>query len=122
MWENEFGRTPTLEELEAIDGAPIKPHDKRFLTTVPTQPRSWNTLQRIVEATEAVLADRQLGREKFTTTDIIEQTGRDGKGEQIPVGLFYRYFSDRIAAMNYVWPSRQDTFFDPTNRPPVSQP
>jgi len=114
-------RSPTLQELEAIDGARIKPYDERFLVNIPTQKRAIATLKRIVDATEAVLADQNIGREKISYIDIITQTGRDGKGKQISVGLFYRYFTNEIAAMNFVWPGRRDTFFIPRNRPPVSQ-
>jgi len=110
-------RTPTLQELEAIDGGPIQPYDERFLVNKPIQRRAFITLQRIVDATEVALADPAIGREKISYIHIINQTGRDGTGKPITVGVFYRYFNNEICAMNYVWPERRDIFFNPANRP-----
>lgn len=67
------------------------------LRNVPTQARSRERLQRLLDAGAAVLATE--GAEALTTTRIAEAAG-------VPVGSLYRYFEDKEAivealALNY---------------------
>jgi AcrR family transcriptional regulator len=58
------------------------------LRNVPTQARSRERVQRVLDAADRVLADE--GPHAFTTTRLAESAG-------IPVGSVYRYFPDKQA-------------------------
>ena len=58
-------------------------------------------IEQIVAAALIVLARN--GRDRFTTADIAAEAG-------VSIGTIYRYFADRVAILDHVWPNRRDTF------------
>jgi len=69
----------------------------------PKQPRSSVTLEKLRDAIAAVLRDPKIGRDRITTKDVAALAG-------VSIGTVYRYFPDRLAMIDDVWPSRRDTF------------
>ena len=69
----------------------------------PKQPRSSATLEKLRDAIAAVLRDPKIGRDRITTKDVAALAG-------VSIGTVYRYFPDRLAMIDDVWPSRRDTF------------
>ena len=69
----------------------------------PKQPRSSVTLEKLRSAIAAVLRDPTIGRDRITTKDVAALAG-------VSIGTVYRYFPDRLAMIDDVWPSRRDTF------------
>lgn len=71
------------------------------LRIIPVQHRSHVQIEQIVAAALIVLA--QIGRDRFTTADIAAEA-------RVSIGTVYRYFADRVAILDYVWPNRSDIF------------
>jgi AcrR family transcriptional regulator len=69
----------------------------------PIQNRAVRTKQEIEGAAITVL--KTIGRDAFTTSDVAKQAG-------VSIGTLYRYFEDRIAILDAVWPERKDITFD----------
>lgn len=65
----------------------------------PRQLRSRKTVEDIEEAARVVL--ETIGRDDFTTAQIAEQAG-------VPIGSVYRYFANRRAVLDRLWPDRRD--------------
>jgi Bacterial regulatory proteins, tetR family len=63
----------------------------------PTQARAVQTLQRIEAAALQVLAEH--GRDRFSTGDVAKVAGYS-------IGTLYRYFADRVALLDHIWPDR----------------
>jgi AcrR family transcriptional regulator len=70
----------------------------------PQQRRSVATLEKIELAIKTVLRDSEVGRDRFTTAQVAEVAG-------VSIGTVDRYFSDRTAMLEHVWPDRADTYF-----------
>jgi hypothetical protein len=66
----------------------------------PVQSRAQLTLLRIEKAIRIVLADPELGRDRFTTNQVAEIA-------KVSIGTVYRYFPDRVAMLDHVWPHRE---------------
>jgi AcrR family transcriptional regulator len=75
----------------------------KVLRHPPKQPRSWVTLEKLRSAIAAVLRDPKIGRDRITTKDVAALAG-------VSIGTVYRYFPDRLAMIDDVWPTRTDTF------------
>ena len=65
--------------------------------TIPVQTRSNERLARLAKAAKEVIAER--GRDRFTTADIAKRSGS-------AIGTVYRYFPDRVAVLDYIYPDR----------------
>jgi len=74
----------------------------------PKQPRSRKTVEDIEDAARIVL--ETIGRDAFTTAQIAAQAG-------VPIGSVYRYFNNRRAILDRLWPDRRDDIM-PTIKEP----
>jgi AcrR family transcriptional regulator len=72
-----------------------------ILRNKPVQERSQARLEQILDAAREALADPAMGRDRFTTADVARISG-------CSIGTVYRYFPDRIAILDRVWPDRAD--------------
>ena len=72
------------------------------LRHTPVQARSKKTVEKLEEAAKVVL--ETIGRDAFTTAHVAEQAG-------VSIGTLYRYWPDRVAILDHIWPGRADTFF-----------
>lgn len=70
------------------------------MRTEPKQDRARRQIQAIEDAARIIL--RTKGRDEFTTGDIAEVA-------DISIGTIYRYFPNRVAVLDRVWPDRRDT-------------
>ncbi|WP_409157255.1 helix-turn-helix domain-containing protein [Lacisediminihabitans sp. H27-G8] len=70
----------------------------------PQQQRSRATLERLENAARRVLA--QQGRDEFTTAQV-------ANAANVSIGTLYRYFPDRTAILDHVWPDRQSPYIPP---------
>jgi AcrR family transcriptional regulator len=68
----------------------------------PVQVRARRTVDKIVDAVRVVLRDSDVGRDRFTTKQVAQVAGCRS-------GTVYRYFPDRLATLEYVWPDRADS-------------
>ena len=66
-----------------------------ILRTAPVQLRSTKRIQAIADATREAI--RIHGRDHFTTNDVAALAG-------CSIGVVYRYFDDRLALLEYVYP------------------
>ncbi|WP_213817042.1 TetR/AcrR family transcriptional regulator [Glaciihabitans sp. dw_435] len=69
----------------------------------PVQSRAYATLGKIEDAIRAVLCDPDIGRDRFSTGQVAELAG-------VSIGTVYRYFPDRRAMLEHIWPERADTY------------
>ena len=69
------------------------------LRVQPKQRRAIAQLAAIEEAARYVLGTK--GRDRFTTKDIASRA-------HVSIGTVYRYFPDRVAILDHVWPDRKD--------------
>jgi AcrR family transcriptional regulator len=67
----------------------------------PVQERSTATLAKITAAATVVLA--RVGRDRLTTTAVAEEAG-------VSIGTVYRYFVDRVAVLDAIYPNRDPGF------------
>ncbi len=95
------GRIADREGEENLSDEPTQFEGK--LRNVPIQARSRARLRSVLDAADAVLADR--GADGFTTTRIAEVAG-------IPVGSVYRYFPDKQAIVEALAVSYWSDFED----------
>lgn len=65
----------------------------------PQQARAERTLQNIVDAARAELAEH--GRDRLTTALVAARA-------RVSIGTFYRYFDDRVALLDYLHPDRTE--------------
>lgn len=70
-----------------------------YLRIEPLQTRSRATVTRIEDAARIVLA--RTGRDRLTTSEVAKQAG-------MSIGSLYRYFPDRVAILDRIWPERRD--------------
>jgi AcrR family transcriptional regulator len=73
-----------------------------ILRNKPVQERSQARLLDIMDAAREALADPAIGRDRFTTADVARISG-------CSIGTVYRYFPDRVAILDRVWPERNDS-------------
>jgi len=93
-------------------------HDVKYLKRIPKVQRGWDTLNKIVEAAEAVLTNPKYGRDSFSIKLVLEELSR--RDQSIADGTVYTYFDGKLPLLNYVWPERCDDVFIPTKElPPV---
>jgi len=96
----------------------IKRHDRKYLTHIPTQQRGWDTVNKIVEAAEAVLANPAMDRDNFSMKLVLEEIARSEN--KLAEGTPYTYFSGKLPLLNYIWPERPNDVYIPTKElPPV---
>jgi AcrR family transcriptional regulator len=69
------------------------------LRNTPIQNRSQSRLTTIENAARAALAE--LGRDRLTTASIAERAN-------CSIGTVYRYFPDRVAILDHIWPDRDE--------------
>lgn len=69
----------------------------------PIQARSNSRLQTIRLAALQHLAD--VGRDRFSTAGVVKLAG-------CSIGTFYRYFDDRVAILDDIWPDRDSVLED----------
>ena len=69
------------------------------LRNTPIQNRSQSRLTTIEDAARAALAE--LGRDRLTTASIAERAN-------CSIGTVYRYFPDRVAILDHIWPDRDE--------------
>ena len=81
-----------------------------ILRNNPQQERARTTVAQLEEAAKIVL--ETIGRDKFSTADIAAQSGRS-------IGTVYRYWPNRHAVLEHIWPDRADEFL---NRTTLGQP
>ncbi|MFM9921307.1 TetR/AcrR family transcriptional regulator [Lacisediminihabitans sp. H27-G8] len=67
----------------------------------PQQVRSRATFENIEQAARDVLASE--GRDRFTTAQVAASAG-------VSIGTLYRYFPDRVAILDHVWPERESPY------------
>jgi hypothetical protein len=79
------------------------PEAYAILRNVPVQRRSRIQLANIVFAGLVTIVE--IGRDNFRTEDIAQAAN-------VSIGTFYRYFKDRVALLDYLWPERRDTYFE----------
>lgn len=72
--------------------------------TVPVQQRSLNTLESLRKAAREVITEK--GRDRFTTNDVAERAGTS-------IGTLYRYFPDRVAILDDLYPNREMVLVEP---------
>jgi hypothetical protein len=70
-----------------------------YLRNEPIQKRSRAMVTRIEDAARIVLA--RTGRDRMTTGQVTNEAG-------IAIGSLYRYFPDRVAILDRIWPDRRD--------------
>lgn len=63
----------------------------------PVQYRSRVRLAQLEQAARAVIARE--GRDTFTTKHVADEAGAS-------IGTVYRYFPDRVAILDHLWPNR----------------
>ena len=88
---------------EAPAGLLIK-KNLHVLRVIPTQQRAVATLNKLVVVAREILSTT--GRETFSLVDVSERAG-------FAVGTAYRYFTNEVAMLNYVWPKRRDIILQP---------
>ena len=79
-----------------------EPTPSRF---APVQERSRKTVDKLVRAAKELLADPEVGRDRFTTAMVAERAG-------VSIGTFYRYFSDRVDLLDAIWLNRRDSYLE----------
>jgi AcrR family transcriptional regulator len=72
---------------EAIDRLPLTPHQERAVRTVRGM---------LIAADEMIARD---GFDRFTTADVAQAAG-------VSIGIVYRYFTDRVAILDALYPDR----------------
>jgi DNA-binding transcriptional regulator YbjK len=77
------------------------------LRVQPKQRRAIAQLHAIEDAARYVLGTK--GRDRFTTKDIASRA-------QVSIGTVYRYFPDRVAILDHVWPDRKDVTLPSTKK------
>lgn len=82
------------ENIRHEDGSPV-----RILRTEPVQGRSSARLAQIEAAARTVIARH--GRDAFTTQHIADEAG-------CSIGTVYRYFVDRVAVLDHLYPERSE--------------
>jgi hypothetical protein len=70
------------------------------LRTSPVQQRSLDRLAAITAAAHQALAEN--GRDRFTTQQVAEISG-------CSIGTIYRYFDDRVAILDAIFPDRDQS-------------
>lgn len=93
--------TQIRESLDILDD---------LLRNRPVQARSQARLEQLEAAAREALADPEIGRDRITTADVARISGTS-------IGTVYRYFPDRVAILDRVWPDRQSPVFDITAIP-----
>jgi hypothetical protein len=73
------------------------------LRNLPVQSGAQSTLCHIEDAIGAVLSDPDIGRNRFTTNQLA----------QVSIGTVYRYFPDRVAMLDHIWPHRESGHLPP---------
>ncbi|WP_165066119.1 TetR/AcrR family transcriptional regulator [Marisediminicola senii] len=73
------------------------------LRNAPRQKRAGRTVATIEAAVRDILADPEWGRDRLTTGQVAKLAG-------VSIGTIYRYFPDRLALLDHVWPDRGSTF------------
>lgn len=63
----------------------------------PIQDRAYRRLEQLEQAARTVIARE--GRDAFTTAQIAQEAGAS-------IGTVYRYFPDRLAILDHLWPNR----------------
>jgi len=71
----------------------------QLLRVTPQQDRAEKRLQEIRQAARELIAE--LGRDRFTTNDLAVRAG-------CSIGTVYRYFADRVAILDDLYPDRCD--------------
>jgi AcrR family transcriptional regulator len=98
----------TITERPAVDTNDQIQHAlDELLRNRPVQARSHARLNRLEAAARQALADPAIGRDRITTADVARISG-------CSIGTVYRYFPDRIAILDRIWPNRQDNVLDIT--------
>jgi len=96
----------------------LKRHDQKYLKHVPTQQRGWDTLNKIVDAAETVLANPKHGRDNFSIKLVLDELAR--RDQSIADGTVYTYFDGKLPLLNYIWPERPNDVYTITKElPPV---
>lgn len=85
------------------------------LRLVPRQKRAGETIAKIEAATRQVLADPAWGRDRLNTNQVAKLAG-------VSIGTIYRYFPDRFALLDHIWPDRGSTYLplDPADQSTTS--
>lgn len=78
----------------------------------PVQTRSQNRLNSLRESAKAVI--ERVGVERFTTADIAQEAGAS-------IGTVYRYYPDRIAVLDDIYPNRVVVLETPLGGPAIEQ-
>jgi AcrR family transcriptional regulator len=71
--------------------------------TLPRQGRAQVTFSRIENSIRTLLADPDVGRDRFTASEVAALAG-------VSIGTLYRYFPSRLAMLDHVWPNRGSTY------------
>jgi len=71
------------------------------LRTTPVQQRSNARVQKIEAAARIVVA--RSGRDRFTTGEVAKEA-------KSSIGTIYRYFPNRVAILDHIWPDRRDNY------------
>jgi hypothetical protein len=74
------------------------------------QERSMRRVAEIEEAARELLRDPAVGRDRITTAMVAERAG-------CAVATIYRYFPDRMAMLDRIWPDRPGKYL-PAEPPP----
>jgi AcrR family transcriptional regulator len=75
------------------------------------QQRSKQTVAAMEDAIRQLLRDPAVGRDRFTTAQVAELSGSS-------IGSVYRYFPNREAMLDRVWPDRPGTYLP--DEPPAT--
>lgn len=82
------------------------------LRVTPTQARSQKRLESLRQAAREVIAEQ--GRDRFTTNQIALRAG-------CSIGTFYRYFPDRVAVLDDLFPTREMVLREPSEAGPNAE-
>lgn len=94
-------RYTPLAYILIANGEKLSPGDPRFFKNRPVNYQGHTTVEKIKNATIALLKDPSVGRETISMCLIADQAG-------ITVTAMYRFFEDVSAVLDFVWPDRRD--------------
>jgi hypothetical protein len=111
-WEGIVPEVPVTPEVDTDTRRPRPQQpilDDSFRNPI-VQKRSALRAATIENAIRELLSDPTVGRDRITTAQVAERAG-------CSIGTIYRYFPDRVAMLDHVWPGRPGKYL-PAEPPP----
>jgi hypothetical protein len=109
------GIVPGQQKPEPLVELPDPPNQKQpivddSLRNPLKQQRSVQRVEAMEDAIRQLLRDPAVGRDRFTTAQVAELSGSS-------IGSVYRYFPNRRAMLDRVWPDRPGTYLPAEETP-----